>query len=170
MPSRTIDNLGVDTSTRWAQDQAILDTSLIREAGAIPTQTQIDVSLPGFPTEWEALFGAVKRQITWADFFAPKGYFEQRKKLFTFQIIPLLGSEERKEAQIDRIKARGRREKEEGKEEEKEKRREYAWEKQKEEEEEEREKNILLKLLDSLHSLDRFLIDINSRRTQYQKG
>jgi hypothetical protein len=172
--SRTIDDLGVDISTRWAQDQQLLDVSLIKEAGAIPIQTQIDVTIPAFATEWELLFGGIRRQITWADFFAPPRYHEQKKKLFTFQIIPLLGSEERKEAQLNRVKAHRPEERKEEREtaEEREERegRSYAWEKKREEEEQEREKKILVTLLDSLHHLDRYLVDINSRRTQYQKG
>jgi len=46
--ARTIDNLGVDISTRWAQDQALLDKELIKGAPVVSTQTEIDVTLPSF--------------------------------------------------------------------------------------------------------------------------
>ena len=39
-----------------------------------------------------------------------------------------------------------------------------------EEEELENEKKILLRLLEKVHIFDELLIDINSRRAQYQKG
>ena len=58
MPSRTIDNLGVDVSTRYAEDQKILDTSLIKEARTIPIQTEIDVTIPFHPSEMDALLSS----------------------------------------------------------------------------------------------------------------
>ncbi len=45
-----------------------------------------------------------------------------------------------------------------------------AWLDQREEEEEEKEKKALTALFATIALLDKFLIDINSRRSQYQKG
>jgi len=88
MPPRTIDNLGVEVSTRYAEDKQILDETLIKEAGVIPTQTQIDVTTPFISSELEALLHLQPTGVTWASFFPPARYFEQRKRLFTWQLIP----------------------------------------------------------------------------------
>jgi hypothetical protein len=156
MPPRTVDNLGVDSSTRWAQDQSQLDTSLIKEAPMISTQTEIDVTLPSFASEFDLLFGSIYRTSPWADFFSPPKYHEQKKRLFTFQIAPSLGSEERLDGQMQRIQATSDQENHNKQDQG--------------EEPEDKEKGSLLKLLKELHDLDRFLIDINTRRTQYQRG
>src|SRR5579863_7976964 len=103
MPPRTIDNLGMDVSTRYAEDQKILDQSIIKEARNIPLQTEIDVTAPFFPSELEGLLHMSPLHSSWASFIAPALYYEQRKKLFTFQSIPSLGSEDKKESQTQKI-------------------------------------------------------------------
>ena len=55
MPPRTIDNLGIDVSTRYAEDQKVLDQSLVKEARGIQVQTEIEVTTPFYPSELEAL-------------------------------------------------------------------------------------------------------------------
>src|ERR1700761_7845842 len=105
-PPRTIDNLGVETSIRWAQDQSLREVTTSKESSAITQLAQIDVSQPSFSSEFELLFGSISKKLPWATFLAPEGFLNQKKKLFTFQIIPILGSEERLEAQINRVKAR----------------------------------------------------------------
>jgi hypothetical protein len=171
MPPRTIDNLGVDVSTRYAEDKRILDETLIKEARAIPVQTEIEVTAPFFPSEVEALLHFQPTSLTWASFVAPEGYFEQRKRLFTFQLIPSMGSEDKKESQASKILAKLRSMAEERVEKEKEeqdKRRRY--EEERALEEEEKEKKILTSLLDTIALFDKLIIEINSRRSQYQKG
>jgi len=160
---RTIDNLGMETSIRWAKDQALLEVAPIKEGSAVTQLTEIDISQPSYTSEFEQLFGEVARQSTWAQFTAPLGFNEQKKKLFTYEAVPILGSEEHLELQITRVKGS-----KVLKEEEAETR--VAWETQKESEEEEKEKNIILTLMDKLQYLNRFLMDINSRRIQYLKG
>jgi len=71
MPPRTIDNLGVDVSTRYAEDRKALDESFIKEARTIPSQAQIDVSAPSFPSEMEELLHAQPANISWASFPPP---------------------------------------------------------------------------------------------------
>jgi hypothetical protein len=168
---RTIDNLGVDVSTRYAEDQKMADAQFLKETRLISSQTEIDVTVPFFPSEFDLLFETSRRNTPWADFYAPPRYNEQKKRLFTFQIIPSMGSSDKIEAQLQRIAARvpKREEKEEAEEKDKERRR-LKWEKEKEEEEEEKEKNILINLLNSVSLFDKFLVDINSRRGQYQRG
>ncbi len=172
MPRRTIDNLGVDVSTRYAEDQLWLDEKITKEARAIPSQTAIDVSMPSFSSEVDALLHSEYTQHVWANFFAPNKFLEQKGRLFTFIMIPSLGSEEKKEAQTQKIlaklksiAAKKKGEKEKGKDKKRE-----AWIEDKEAEEEEKEKKALTTLLETISLLDKFLIDINSRRSQYQKG
>ncbi len=175
MAPRTIDNLGVEISTRYAQDQKDLETKYINESQGIHSQTEVEAVTPSFPSEISQMFGLEKRNLTWAAFFAPPKYNEQKKRLFSHTIIPLLGTPEKKEAQIAKItqivptNERPKQQSNEDKGEEK-SQRQLEWEEQREMEDEEKEKKILLTLLNSISRLDKFLADVNSRRTQYQRG
>jgi hypothetical protein len=162
---RTIDDLGIETYTRYAQDKSLLDNKIIQESQFIPFGAEMDVTLPSFSSEFDILLETNKKNASWADFFAPPFYFEQKKRLFSFQIIPSLGSDEKKESQLLRIKERAKRDEEQQKE-----RPPTSWEEEREDEEKKKEKTILLKLIDRVNALERDLIDINSRRNQYQKG
>jgi hypothetical protein len=167
MPARTIDNLGIDISTRYAEDQKNLDQKLVREPGSVSAQTQIDVTVPTFASELETLFEMRRRTQSWADFYAPQGYNEQKKRLFMHQIIPSLGSDDKHDMQLQRLNSYIFPINEED-EEKKEKR--PQWELDSEKEEQEKEKKILLTLLNCISSLDKYLRDINSRRGQYHRG
>lgn len=155
--ARTIDNLGVEISTRYAEDREIYDESLIKEARIIPDQTRITTTLPSYTSEFEVLFELGKQRAFWAAFRAPPNYYAYRRRLFAEQIIPTLGSPDLQESKLERIEAIGDEEKKKHPE-------------PQEEEEIEKEKKILKKLLNNLHLFDSILIDINSRRAQYQKG
>lgn len=171
MPPRTIDNLGIDVSTRYAEDKKTLDESLVKEAPAVAIQTGIEVTTPFLPSEVEALLHFQPTYISWALFNAPLYYYEQRKRLFTYQLIPSMGSEDKKESQAQKILEKLKsmtREKEEREKEQKDKRERYREER--ELEEEEREKKVLTSLLERIAIFDKLVIDINSRRSQYQKG
>jgi hypothetical protein len=171
MPPRTIDNLGVDVSSRYAEDKRTLDETLVKEARAIPVQTEIEVTTPSFSSEIDSLLHIQPTNTTWASFFAPAYYFEQRKRLFTFQLIPSIGSEDKKESQALKILAKLRSmaeeriQKDKGKNDER-----QQHEEEKVLEEEEREKKILISLLNTIAMFDKLIIEINSKRTQYQKG
>ena len=146
--ARTIDNLGVDISSRYAEDQASLDETFLADARIIPQQTKVSVTAPSFASEFAILFELGKRGAQWASFYAPPRYYAYRRRLFAEQLIPDLGSPEMQESQMQRIES-------------------YLEE---ENTEIHTEKGKLLKLLKSLHAFDQLLIDINSRRAQYQKG
>jgi len=158
--ARTIDNLGVDISTRYAEDQELFDATFIKESRSIPSQASISVTLPFNPSEFELLFELNKRGKRWANFIPPANYHAQRRRLFAEQLIPDLGTLDKQEAQQQRLAAIG--------DEEKKKKREQNI--PKEEEEIEIEKQILLTLLGKIHLYDTDLIEINSKRSQYQKG
>jgi hypothetical protein len=148
--ARTIDNLGVEISTRYATDREVYDESLIKEARLIPSQTLVTTTLPLYSSEFDMLFELGKRRALWAAFRPPPNYNTSRRRLFAEQLIPDLGSPDFQDAKLERLEAF---EKEE-----------------KDGEEVKKEKEVLTKLLQNLHLFDQLLIDINSRRSQYQKG
>lgn len=167
---RTIDNLGVETSVRWASDQKFLEeTPLnIKEARPVSDQVEIQVTLPAQSSKFEDLLGIENRCRPWADFFPPEGYNSQKKLLFTHQVIPSLGTEEFQQTQIQKIKdfLSVKRE-EEGDAPHK---TEYAWEDEQREQKNRKESKILIDLIEYIQGLDALLGMINSRRIQYSKG
>jgi hypothetical protein len=151
---RTIDHMGIDTSSRYARDKAQLDTKLIEDARLIPSKTEVSVVKPYVPTEFEEFFSPLKQHL-WASFAPPPDYFAFAKPLFSYQLIPSLGGTEKQEADTEKLEAL-----------------EDALHKDSEgqQQEEERERQILLNLMQTIGRLDRTLSLINSRRNQYQRG
>ena len=156
--ARTIDNLGLEISNRYAEDREYYDEKIISEARLIPSQTQISSTHPSFASEFDILFELQRSGARWANFFPPPLYYAMRSRIFAEQLIPIMGSPDRQDAQLEKLEALG--------EEEKKKRNHQPIEA----EEVEKERKILLKLLENIHNFDLILIDINSRRSQYQKG
>lgn len=155
--AKTIDDLGLDISTRYASDRQGYDESLIKEAPKIPSQTRITTTQPSYPSEFQLLFDLGMRGTWWAKAAAPLDYYANRRRLFAQQLIPEMGTPDLQETQIERLEAQA----------EEEKKRSPS---EKNTQEIDREKEILLKLLNNLHNFDQILIEINSRRAQYQKG
>ena len=154
---RTIDNMGIETSSRYARDKAALDTKLIEDSRFVPLKTEVSVVKPYLPTEFEEYLGP-NRLTLWASFSPPPDYLAYAKPLFSYQLIPSLGGYEKQEADTDKLEAL-----------------EDALNKpfkqgQQEQQEEERERKTLVNLLQTIGKLDRTLSLINSRRTQYQRG
>ena len=147
MTSRTINNLGVDISTRYAQDREAYDETFIRDARGIPDQTKVSITEPAYSSEFDMLFGLGAGKTSWSSFVPPLKYRASRRRLFAEQLIPALGSPEKQETQIQRLKS-------------------FPTETS----EITAEKEKLLSLLNNVHDMDKWLIDINSRRSQYQKG
>jgi hypothetical protein len=173
--SKTIDNLGIDPSVRYAQDQEYLDRRITKDTSYISSQAQIEVSLPCFSSEFDHIFQTSLRNKEWAAFMNPPGFSEQKKRLFTFQVLPSLGTEETIQIHAQRLKDRLA--KEEDKRRKKKKQRdsqeykqEDAFEEDIQFQEAEQESVKLLRLIEIICNLDKILIEINSRRNQYQKG
>lgn len=167
MPPRTIDNLGIEVSTRYAEDLKELDQKLLIEARGIQEQTEIEITHPFFLTELEILLEPQKQQ-TWATFIPPKGYFEQKKRFFMSQLIPSLGSEEKHETQTQKIislKTFSRKKRDDQQQEE-----EQGYHSDPEKEYHEKEKKILVSVLQTIMHLDKEIQEINARRGQYHKG
>jgi hypothetical protein len=147
--SKTVSNLPIDVSVRWAKDQELLEQSdpLLKGSRVISEQAQTDVLSPGARSSMDELLGRSITHASWALFLPPDGYGYQRRRLFTSQVAPTLGSEELLADKIDKLKTIG--DEGEGKDDAKEK---------------------VLKMLEELLKLDKDLTFILSRRNQYQKG
>lgn len=157
---RTIDNLGIETSSRYARDKAQLDTKLIEESRFIPLKTEVSVVRPYLPTEFEEYLIAGALTL-WASFEPPPEYYASSKPLFSYQLIPSLGGYEKQEADADKLEALEdslNKSFKEGKRD------------QQEQQEDEKERKKILGLLQVIGKLDRTLGLINSRRNQYQRG
>lgn len=152
--ARTIDDYGIDASSRYAEDQNYLDKTLLKET-RVPQQAQIDVTLPSYSSEFDMLFELGKRHASWADFPPPAGYFEQQRRLFTVLTIPKLGTLDKREVMIQKLTQMGK----SGKPADP-----VAAER------DNSDRQALISLLTRLQTIDQALIDINSNRTQYQKG
>jgi hypothetical protein len=153
---RTIDNLGIETSNRYARDQAALDTKLLEEARFVSTKTEVSVIKPYISTEFE---GYTDSELTlWASFSPPPEALIRASALFSYQLIPSLGGYEKQEEDSDKLEAledtlnKGFKEGGQGKQ------------------EEEKKRKTLVKLLKVIGELDRTLTLINARRNQYQRG
>ena len=170
--SKTIDNLGIDPSVRYAQDQQYLDKSISKDTFYISSQAQVDVTLPCFSSEFDTIFQTSIRNRGWAAFASPSGFNEQKKRLFTFQILPSLGSEETVQIHAQRLKDRV--EKEQEKQHKKKGQQDQDPAEHFEEtirmQEAQQESKKLIRLIEIICNLDKILGEINSRRNQYQKG
>lgn len=142
---RTVDDLGVEASNDYAARKKISEETeiLFKEARSIPSQTRVATTAPAYTSEFDALFDLGEQKALWASFLAPPRYHAYRRRIFAEQLIPDLGSPDLQESKLERLEAMTG---------------------------EEEEKKVLANLLKNLHLFDQILIDINSRRTQYQKG
>lgn len=158
----TIDNLGIDPSVRYARDRESTDVKLLEDSKLISKKIEISVTKPYTPSEFDKLFSS-DRSAQWALFTAPAEFEAHNRALFSFQLIPSLGTYEKQEADSDKLSAL-----EEALH--KPRKRKNAKQGDKEEKEEEEERKTLLALLKCIDKLDRTLIFINARRNQYQRG
>jgi len=150
--AKTVSNLPVDVSIRWAEDQKIFEEikPIIQEAGAVSAQVTTEVVLPIPQSQLEILLGIVNTAPTWALFEMPKEFMLKGRYLFRSKLIPFLESDEQQEVLFSRVMGAS------GEQEDAEK-----WEK---------EKILLIQLLKLFQSLNKDLIDIAACCRQYQKG
>lgn len=167
--SRTIDNLGVEASVRYAHDQKELDFELIEQSKWLPKRLEVSVTKPYVPSEFDQLFSS-DRLNQWAFFAAPPNYEIQNRTLFSYQLVPSLGTYEKQEADTEKLtalkdvlsKRREQKKQNFGQE---------QGEKEKDEDQkEEEERQILMTLFQCIEKIDRTLTFINARRNQYQRG
>jgi hypothetical protein len=158
--SRTIDNLGIQASIDYAKNLELYDSSFIEESRLIPQKTEIASIRPYIPSEVDAFFNPA-RESSWALFTPPPNYFTYNKALFSYQLVPSLGSQEKQQADADKL---------EQLEDYLDKRRGKEGKNERERDEEEEERETLLAMFHCLRRLDKTLGLINSRRNQYQRG
>jgi hypothetical protein len=164
MTPKTIDNLGYDASQRYAVDQQFLSgqDKIHQEARELFGQTQVNTATPSFSSEVDSLLNPTGKNPAWANFSAPHGFFEHKKKFFTHQLLPQMSIQEKNEGYAKKITDfDGHQEENEHKPE---------WEITKEAEKTDKEKTALLNLLNCLLNLDKCMLYVNSKRTQYHKG
>lgn len=152
---KTVSNLPVDVSIRWAEDQQFLEETrpMISEADYISSFTQKDVSTPSSFSHLELLLKSQALHSSWAMFKAPHGFFDQRKRLFTSSVLPFLESDEQIDDKLQKINSS------------------LSTLGDKEEDQEEKErKRRLSEMLKVLMELNRNLAFVLSKRNQYQKG
>lgn len=140
---RTIDNLGAESSSRYAQDQKAYDANIVRDSNLFGRQAEIPVITPQLPLELEEYLSPTL--TLWAAFEPPPHLAYQTGILFSHQLIPSLGTQAELEGMLEKLKAL-RDTPSDG------------------------EKTILLSAIDTARALDRILSDVRSRQMQYQKG
>lgn len=146
---KTVSNLPLDVSIRWAEDQKALEESrpIIRDSTLAAANAQTEVILPTKHTEIENLLGLSQLHPSWATFEKPPGFLMVRRRIFRSQLVPFLGSDEQQDAILTRIQNTPGTE-----------------------EGDEEGKGRLVNLLQLLQTLNKDLIDITTRCKQYQKG
>lgn len=156
--SREVSSIGIDVSERYAKDKRDIDTSIVQQAGSVAARAKVGTIIPSFISEADTLLDAGIKQITWALFSAPKGFFEGQGSLFSSQVAPNIGAHEHLEELCDRIKTiplpEGTQD----------------WQLQKERLELEKQKQQVGAAIDLLRARDKDLLAINAARTQYHKG
>ena len=158
--SRTIDNLGFDASIRYAKDKELFEARFIDDSQVVSRKSEISVSRPYVPSEFDQMFSSAKT-ISWALFSPPPEYLSFAKPLFSYQLIPSLGTYEKHEDtdQLLALEDALRKQKDSNKD-----------QSDKEKQDEEREKRLIADLLQCIARIDKSLELINSRRNQYQRG
>jgi len=159
---RTIDNLGVDASIRYAKDQELFEARYIEESRLIPKKTEISVAKPYALSEFDQIY-SLGKTVSWAVFSPPPNFFLYDKGLFSYQLIPSLGDYEKLESDEDKIETL---------EDALQKSYERSGRDQSDQDREknEKERKTLLALFHCIDKLNKVLTAINSRRNQYQRG
>lgn len=154
----TISDLGSSASERYAQDQAALDPSLIRDASGIAQQAATDVVEPAC-SELDALLSTGAASASWARFTKPPGSSGRRRGAFMAQVFSGVRSPDEAVNKIQKILSKTLPEAKSS-----------SWQERQELEEAKRGQTVLVYLLKKIESLEQILLEINSRRNQYQKG
>lgn len=157
---RTIDNLGIDASIRYAKDKELFESRFIDESQIVSKRLEIPVAKPYVPSEFDRLF-SLEKTISWASFPSLPESLVFTKSLFTYQLIPSLGTYEQheEEDQFEALDDALNKQKEA-----------HPDQSDKENQEEEREKKLIVELLKCIAKIDKSLSLINARRNQYQRG
>ncbi|MBI3508816.1 MAG: DUF5399 family protein [Chlamydiia bacterium] len=158
--SKTIDDLGIDASKQYAENQRLYDPSLIEESRLVAPRSQIPTVMPYAPSEMDAYF-SVGKGNSWALFTPPPEFVVYGENFFSYQLIPSLGPQEKQDADAEKLQhLEDFLDKERGK----------KGQSNDDEEEDEEQKERLIAMFQCLQKLDKTLNLINARRNQYQRG
>ncbi len=103
-------------------------------------------------------------------FSPPPDFYTYAKPLFSYQLIPSLGSYEKQETDTDKLNDMEDVLKKPHNRDRSKKEQKGQSDQEKENQEEEKERKVLAALLQCIARLDKSLSLINSRRNQYQRG
>ncbi len=156
--SRTIDNLGLDASIRYAKDKELFAPSFIEDSKFISRKTEIPVARPYVASEFDQKFSSAKT-VMWASFSPPPESLAHDNTLFSYQLIPSLGTYEQTDDTEQLLEDALQKRKEEDQE-----------QSDKEKQQDQKEKQLIADLLARIRDIDKSLNLINSRRNQYQRG
>ena len=103
----TVNNFDTSVYVRYAQYthyiESIKNYYHLEQAETIPAQTTI-ASFDPIDSKMDLLMGAVTQHTPWAMFCLPDHFVKRRRSPFSFsRIAPLLGSEERHEADLIKL-------------------------------------------------------------------
>lgn len=168
MKAITIDNLDLKDHVRWAQDQAVLDPTYLKEAQAIAQHPEYLGMSTIYASQWEALFEWQKRNLHWASFTPPLKYHVASRRLFSFRLFPSIywSEEEEEESNEDPLEHQ---EKEPSA---------NLWKQvanvatfsHQPSVLFEKDKTTILNLLESIKQINGMLAHVSARKLQYQKG
>ncbi|HEY2809774.1 MAG TPA: DUF5399 family protein [Rhabdochlamydiaceae bacterium] len=168
----TIDNLDIKEHIRWAQDRAILDSSIVQESQSIaPYPDLVGISVI-FPSQLEELFSWARGMHPWANFTPPENLFLFAKRFFSYRIFPHISCKDFSDEE-DREEKNEDEEKEESDERRKDLIQQVlAVQKNAKQTHAlfEKDKSCILSLLESIRSIDDMLAQISGCKLQYQKG
>lgn len=166
---KTIDNLGIDSSIRYAENQTELTST--KELTITPTKVtqsaELQTATP-ITTEYDSIFQTRLRNKGWANFLTPPGYHQQGRTCFSFQILPSLGMEEQiltlKQRLADKVeKTKQQLKQVKGSKQE-------LLETELHVKKTETDASKISHLLETIRVYDKILTDLNSQKNRYQRG
>ena len=103
---RTIDNLSIDSHRRYAEDQeGIAKGPRLKDDIQIVGPAKADVTSPSYLSAVKTLVGQDESNIQWAVIEAPLIYEAKSTNLFTEELIPRLGTNERLQVVKERLES-----------------------------------------------------------------
>lgn len=144
---RTIDDLGIDASKQYAQNQTELDRTFLEDSQLVAQKAEIPGISPYQPSSFEEQF-SVGRQTRWAGFSKPPLYASTSGRLFTYQLAPSFGGLDEQQDRLDEFKNT----------------------QTSLSEKEKKEHDILSHMLEDLIKMGRTFELIQARRSQYHQG
>ena len=163
--SRTIDNLGIESSERYAKDQEYFDQKILTDANYVPKSTLVQVAKPT-NSELDAIFETTQRNKNWGGFNFPPQFSSLGSTCFSFQLLPSVGAQEMMLSSLQRVSDKIEKEKKatfDGNPEEK-----NDFDLSVTQTISDGQK--ITKLLETIINLDKILTNINAQRNRYQRG